>query len=35
MNWAWNQYGGFWGKDKEFKAAFTKKQAEINKSTKK
>lgn len=35
MNWAWNQYGGFWGKDKEFKAAFTKKQAEINKSAKK
>ena len=30
MNWAWNQYGGFWGKDKEFKAAFAKKQAEIN-----
>lgn len=35
MNWAWNQYGGFWGNDKEFKAAFAKKQAEINKSTKK
>lgn len=30
MNWAWNQYGGFWGKDKEFKTAFAKKQAEIN-----
>lgn len=31
MNWAWNQYGGYWGKDKEFKAAFAKRQAEINK----
>ena len=30
MNWAWQQYGQFWGKDKEFKAAFAKKQAEIN-----
>ena len=31
MNWAWNQYGEYWGHDKEFKAAFAKKQAEINK----
>ena len=34
MNWAWAQYGGFWGKDKAFKAAFAKRQSEINKSKK-
>lgn len=32
MNWAYATYGDYWGKDKEFKAAFAKKQAEINKS---
>ena len=35
MNWAWAQYGDYWGRDKEFKAAFAKKQAEINKGGKK
>lgn len=29
MNWAWQQYGGYYGKDKEFKAAFAKRQKEI------
>lgn len=29
MNWAWNQYGGYYGKDKTFKAAFAKRQKEI------
>ena len=33
MNWAWNQYGAFWGKDKEFKAAFAKRQEQINRGT--
>ena len=29
MNWAWTQYGGYYGKDKTFKAAFAKRQKEI------
>ena len=29
MNWAWNTYGGYYGKDKSFKAAFAKRQKEI------
>lgn len=29
MNWAWQQYGGYYGKDKSFKAAFAKRQKEI------
>lgn len=29
MNWAWQQYGGYYGKDKTFKAAFAKRQKEI------
>lgn len=29
MNWAWKQYGGYYGKDKTFKAAFAKRQKEI------
>ena len=29
MNWAWQTYGGYWGKDREFKAAFAKRQKEI------
>lgn len=29
MNWAWQTYGGYYGKDKEFKAAFAKRQKEI------
>ena len=29
MNWAWTQYGGYYGKDKNFKAAFAKRQKEI------
>ena len=33
MNWAWQQYGGFYGKDKEFKAAFAKRQKEIANGT--
>ena len=30
LNWAFQTYNGFWGKDKEFKAAMAKKQKEIN-----
>ena len=30
LNWAFNTYNDFWGKDKEFKAAMAKKQKEIN-----
>lgn len=33
MNWAWQQYGGYYGKDKEFKAAFAKRQKEIANGT--
>lgn len=33
MNWAWQQYGGYYGKDKEFKAAFAKRQKEITNGT--
>ncbi len=33
MNWAWQTYGGFYGKDKEFKAAFAKRQKEIANGT--
>lgn len=33
MNWAWQQYGGFYGRDKEFKAAFAKRQKEIANGT--
>lgn len=29
MTWAWNTYGGYYGKDKTFKAAFAKRQKEI------
>lgn len=29
MTWAWQTYGGFYGKDKTFKAAFAKRQKEI------
>lgn len=29
MTWAWNTYGGYYGKDKAFKAAFAKRQKEI------
>lgn len=29
MNWAWQQYGEYYGKDKSFKAAFAKRQKEI------
>lgn len=29
MNWAWQTYGGFYGKDKTFKTAFAKRQKEI------
>ena len=29
MNWAWQTYGGYYGKDREFKAAFAKRQKEI------
>ena len=29
MTWAWKTYGGYYGKDKEFKAAFAKRQKEI------
>lgn len=29
MNWAWQTYGQYYGKDKAFKAAFAKKQKEI------
>lgn len=30
LNWAFQTYNGFWGKDKEFKVAMAKKQKEIN-----
>lgn len=33
MTWAWHQYGGYYGKDKEFKAAFAKRQKEIANGT--
>lgn len=33
MTWAWQTYGGFYGKDKEFKAAFAKRQKEIANGT--
>ena len=33
MTWAWQQYGGYYGKDKEFKAAFAKRQKEIANGT--
>lgn len=33
MNWAWQQYGGYYNKDKEFKAAFAKRQKEIANGT--
>ncbi len=33
MNWAWQQYGGYYGKDKAFKAAFAKRQKEIANGT--
>lgn len=33
MNWAWQQYGGYYGKDRDFKAAFAKKQKEIANGT--
>ena len=29
MNWAWQTYGGYYGKDREFKTAFAKRQKEI------
>lgn len=29
MTWAWKTYGGYYGKDREFKAAFAKRQKEI------
>lgn len=29
MTWAWQTYGGYYGKDKTFKAAFAKRQKEI------
>lgn len=29
MNWAWQTYGGYYGKDKTFKTAFAKRQKEI------
>ena len=29
MTWAWQTYGGYYGKDREFKAAFAKRQKEI------
>lgn len=35
MNWAWNTYGGYYGKDREFKAAFAKRQKEINDGSRK
>lgn len=35
MSWAYATYGEYWGKDKKFKAAFAKKQAEINEGAKK
>ena len=33
MNWAWQTYGNYYGKDKAFKAAFAKRQKEINDGT--
>jgi len=33
MNWAWQTYGNYYGRDKEFKAAFAKKQKEIANGT--
>ena len=33
MNWAWQTYGGYYGKDKEFKTAFAKRQKEIANGT--
>ena len=33
MNWAWQTYGGYYGKDKSFKAAFAKRQQEIANGT--
>jgi len=33
MNWAWQQYGGYYGKDRDFKAAFAKRQKEISNGT--
>lgn len=33
MNWAWGQYGQYYGKDRDFKAAFAKKQKEIANGT--
>ena len=33
MNWAWGQYGQYYGKDHDFKAAFAKKQKEIANGT--
>lgn len=33
MNWAWNTYGNYWGKDKTFKTAFAKRQQEIANGT--
>lgn len=33
MNWAWQTYGNYYGKDKAFKAAFAKKQQSIANGT--
>ena len=33
MDWAWQQYGGYYGKDKDFKAAYAKRQKEIANGT--
>jgi len=33
MTWAWQTYGGYYGKDKAFKAAFAKRQQEIANGT--
>ena len=33
MTWAWKTYGGYYGKDREFKAAFAKRQKEISDGT--
>ena len=33
MTWAWNTYGGYYGKDREFKTAFAKRQKEIANGT--
>ena len=30
MDWAWQQYGGYYGKDKDFKTAYAKRQKEIS-----